>query len=54
VYQELWFDVPDTYWHANGNGQDVTFDNTPGALRYATLPSANTSRPATRRTKAPR
>jgi hypothetical protein len=30
VYQELWFDVSDTYWHANGNGNDVTFDNTPG------------------------
>jgi hypothetical protein len=30
VYQDLWFDVSDTYWHANGNGQDVTFDNTPG------------------------
>jgi hypothetical protein len=30
VYQQLWFDVPGTYWHADGNGHYVTFDNTPG------------------------
>jgi hypothetical protein len=31
-YFELYFQVPDTYWHANGNGQYVTFDNVAGDL----------------------
>jgi len=26
-YYELFFGVPGTYWHANGNGLDVTFDS---------------------------
>ena len=30
VYDQLYFGVPSTYWHANGNGEDVTFDNTSG------------------------
>jgi hypothetical protein len=30
TYQQLWFGVAGTFWHANGNGEVVTFDGEAG------------------------
>lgn len=32
IYNQLWFGVPGTYFHADGSGQYVTLDNQPGDL----------------------
>ena len=32
AFDELSFGVPGTYWHANGSGEDVTFDSEAGDL----------------------